>query len=264
MPAQLTKEEFIRRASLRHGNRYSYEGTVMRPNPQFIEIICAEHGMFQQTAGSHIAGHGCPQCALAANGRRRRKSRQDHVADFVAKHGAVYDYSLLPESFIAIEKIDILCPVHGAFQQVADVHRVGKGCPKCGAEKRTSTRKSNGTFTGWPGKRTIEAAARNKAAMFYLLRCYNQNEAFFKIGVTSKVTIKGRFPSHIQMPYKYQVLREIKGDDATAFVELESQLKAEFARFKYSPSLSFNGYSECFSLDSGIDKAVSEAVISAI
>jgi hypothetical protein len=55
-------------------------------------------------------------------------------------HGDFYDYkdSVFTKS---TEPIQINCPIHGPFNQIANVHYNGSGCPKCGsvstAQKRT-------------------------------------------------------------------------------------------------------------------------------
>lgn len=47
-----------------------------------------------------------------------------------AVHGDVYDYSKVNYTK-SQTKVDIICPVHGVFQQRPNGHLSGKGCPKC-------------------------------------------------------------------------------------------------------------------------------------
>lgn len=61
-------------------------------------------------------------------------SKKLTLEDFLSKsksiHGTKYDYSnTVIET--ATDKVDITCPEHGAFQQQANVHYGGSGCPKC-------------------------------------------------------------------------------------------------------------------------------------
>ena len=51
-----------------------------------------------------------------------------------------YDYSLLPETFLATDNIKIRCFKHGDFIQKAGSHLFGIGCFECGKEKSQKTR----------------------------------------------------------------------------------------------------------------------------
>jgi len=56
------------------------------------------------------------------------------VAKAQAQHGDQYDYSAAVFKG-ATEKLTIICPEHGSFEQVAWTHINGTGCPKCGKLK---------------------------------------------------------------------------------------------------------------------------------
>ena len=49
-------------------------------------------------------------------------------------HNNKYDYSKVQYTK-AHEKVTIICPIHGKFNQLAYAHKQGKGCTKCGIEK---------------------------------------------------------------------------------------------------------------------------------
>lgn len=258
MPVQLTKEEFIKRAKGKHGNRYDYTNTVLKPNPQYIEIACPTHGVFEQRAGQHIAGKGCRGCSAFINGLRHRKPRAEQMEELKKIHDDKYDYSLLPEEYVTTQPVSIICPIHGVFQQSVDTHRTGRGCTPCGIKTRTASRVKNGSFLGWAPSGFEAAAAERKCAILYLIRCFNEHEQFFKVGVTSKAHVQGRFSGKAQMPYHYQVIQEVRGVDAALFSQIEKRLKQQHLAYKYSPWLVFPGFSECFSLQSGIDKAFAQ------
>ncbi|WP_415407971.1 DUF723 domain-containing protein [Sulfurovum sp. CS9] len=63
------------------------------------------------------------------------------IAKAKAKHGERYNYSLV-EYVKNNEKIKIVCPEHGIFNQVPGSHLSGSGCPKCGFARRSNLRKS--------------------------------------------------------------------------------------------------------------------------
>jgi len=59
--------------------------------------------------------------------------------DFISKSGKIhknyYDYSKVIFTKMR-EKVIIICPIHGEFEQVSGNHMNGSGCPKCDIEKR--------------------------------------------------------------------------------------------------------------------------------
>lgn len=59
---RLTKEEFIKRANIIHGNKYDYSKVDYKTEKHKVCIICPEHGEFWQTPDKHLRGNGCPKC----------------------------------------------------------------------------------------------------------------------------------------------------------------------------------------------------------
>lgn len=59
-----TTEQFITEAKKVHGDKYNYSKSIYYNNKTKLTIICPEHGEFEQLAGSHLAGAGCPACTL--------------------------------------------------------------------------------------------------------------------------------------------------------------------------------------------------------
>jgi len=53
-------------------------------------------------------------------------------------HNARYDYSLLEYRY-SKDKIKIICPEHGIFEQIASKHLFGYGCSKCGGSNKKTT-----------------------------------------------------------------------------------------------------------------------------
>lgn len=64
MPKANTKESFISKAIIRHGNKYDYRNVVYINNKIPVEIICPIHGSFYQRPDSHLSGKGCSFCGL--------------------------------------------------------------------------------------------------------------------------------------------------------------------------------------------------------
>lgn len=57
-------------------------------------------------------------------------------------HGDYYDYSLT-EYKLSKQKVKIICPEHGVFEQTPDGHLSGKGCKRCGVERALIKFKDN-------------------------------------------------------------------------------------------------------------------------
>lgn len=65
--------DYIKRASIVHNNRYSYDNTIYIKNNYKIEIFCKEHGSFWQIAADHINGSGCPKCCSAGSSKGEKE-----------------------------------------------------------------------------------------------------------------------------------------------------------------------------------------------
>lgn len=63
------------------------------------------------------------------------------TADFIEKakevHGEKYDYSEVDYTNQRTS-VEIICPIHGKFSQIAQHHMNGSGCPKCGREREVT------------------------------------------------------------------------------------------------------------------------------
>jgi hypothetical protein len=129
-------DDIINILSKKHNNKYDYS-LVNYINPQTpIKIICPKHGIFEQTFNTHKNGHECPKC------HGLNKTNEEYINEAKEIHGNKYDYSLV--NYIdSTTKIDIICLLHGTFNQMPSAHLQGQGCPKCKGlsitEKKTKT-----------------------------------------------------------------------------------------------------------------------------
>lgn len=125
----MTTKEFITKAKNVHGDRYDYSVVKYDGAHDKIEILCSVHGSFWQKAGKHLSGQGCYKC---------HPNTRLTIKGFITKarkvHGVKYDYS--NAIYTGSEnKIEILCPDHGAFSQKAIAHLSGYGCKTCGKQR---------------------------------------------------------------------------------------------------------------------------------
>lgn len=122
-------ESFLIRAREIHGTKYDYRHITNYKNcRQKLKISCPAHGCFIQLANSHLNGRGCPKCA-----NNIKKTTEQFVEQANKTHKDIYDYSKANYKN-AFTKITITCKTHGDFQQLANSHLNGQGCPKCGFE----------------------------------------------------------------------------------------------------------------------------------
>lgn len=68
----LTHEQFLARARLIHGDRYTYLSTYVHSQHKLI-IKCITHGTFNQTPTCHLQGSGCYRCRNTRSGGQTKR-----------------------------------------------------------------------------------------------------------------------------------------------------------------------------------------------
>ena len=166
------------------------------------------------------------------------------INKFKQIHGNKYNYDEV--IFVKeIYKVKIICPVHGIFEQSPNKHLNKRGCEKCARESTNKHQRENAT--GWSLTSWKKLAVRSKkfdSFKVYVLRCWNDEEEFYKIGRTFK-TIKHRFDCIKNMPYNYEIVN-IFVDIAENVYNLETELKRLNKEYKYIPKIKFGGMQECY------------------
>lgn len=124
-------DQFIAKAQAIHGDRYEYSMVDYKRNNIRVVIICPDHGPFEQMPSEHLVGSGCNECGVLATAEARRKTTKEFIAEAKKVHDNHYDYSFV-EYLHGSEKVTIICPEHGPFNQTPNGHVQGKGCYECG------------------------------------------------------------------------------------------------------------------------------------
>lgn len=135
---RLTKEEFIEKAKVIHGDKYDYSKVEYTKNNVPVTIICPIHGEFWQIPNAHLRGQGCRYCGLKKKADKRRTKLEDFVKQAIKIHGNKYDYSKVNYKNNRTE-ITIICPIHGEFQQTPGSHLRGCGCTECAGRHKWTT-----------------------------------------------------------------------------------------------------------------------------
>jgi len=129
---KLTKEEFVEKAKLVHGDRYDYSQVAYNGSHKKVCVICKEHGEFWQTPTGHLAGRGCSKC-----GGSKKLTKEEFIEKAKKVHGDKYEYSEV-KYINNSTKVCIICPKHDKFEQTPSNHLKGKGCPKCVGRNKTT------------------------------------------------------------------------------------------------------------------------------
>ena len=130
----ITPDYFIEKAKEVHGDEYDYSMiSECNCNTAKVPIICKKHGMFKQDYVHHVLRkQGCPVCGNI----KSHSSRIKNIADFEKEANDVHNgkYAYNGDYLNSKSKIRVICPIHGEFEQEAESHLQGHGCPKCGIE----------------------------------------------------------------------------------------------------------------------------------
>jgi len=134
MSKKLTTEEFIIKARLIHGDRYNYSETIYSGRHSKLKIFCNIHKeFFEQEAGSHLLGSGCPKCSIKKGTLKRTKTQEQYLLELYKKHGDSYDLSNI--NYINDKgKVNVICKKCGNnfyVQAGSLLISKGNGCKKC-------------------------------------------------------------------------------------------------------------------------------------
>ena len=122
---------FIEKSAIKHNNFYDYSEVNYINNSTKVKIICPEHGEFEQRPSHHLKGNSCPKCAIKIKSNNMCKDTKYFIEQANKVHKDKYDYSLVNYTN-SKEKVKIICPIHGIFEQRASLHLSGYKCSKCG------------------------------------------------------------------------------------------------------------------------------------
>ena len=232
---KITLNEFIKKSNLIHDYKYNYSKSIYINTDTKLIIICNIHGDFQKTPYHHTRRkQGCPDCSFIKKSNKLMMNKMEFVRKANMVHNYKYSYDC--SNYIGYHKnVDILCKLHGIFSQRPANHiSLSHGCPICSIDK------SGANITIAKLKANHQLAQQK--AKLYLVSFENENESFYKIGITMD-NIKKRFAGISQYQIKIMNIKETTL--LQAMIEEKEVLKF-FYKFKYVPKIRFNGWTECF------------------
>lgn len=206
-------------------DKYDYSLVNYVGQKEKVKIICKEHGIFEQSPDSHKKGHGCPKCGIIklSLGRSEILNRlKNNNVNYIESEGGI--------NFL--KDIIIITCEHGHEYTQRIIDRLnGNGCPVCANISR-SIRFNN------------EKNIRNITQYIYFLEIINNEEIFYKIGVSKNVKkrvsdLKRELKCSINILYKFEC------DIFEAF-NFENFIINYFKEYRYYPKIEFGGRTECF------------------
>ena len=146
---------------------------------------------------------------------------------------------LVSDNYNGADKLlEWFCPVHNAiYKKKWNAFLYGEHCILCANERHG-------------GMYHLDKAEEFKEdfikipANLYIIKCYNDKESFYKIGIT-KNDVQIRFKDKIRMPYNYDII-QIYNINLYDAIVLENKLHKFNKKYKYKPKITFGGHTECF------------------
>lgn len=216
-----SQKEFFDKVNEVHESKYTYLSPYTKANDK-ITIMCKDHGIFKQTAYTHMGGSGCNECGLLKQTGRLPLKQDEVIKRFKEVHGDVYDYSKV--NYInGKTKVEIICKEHGSFNITTDCHKKGARCTSC----------------------VSYGFDLNEPAILYYIKVFNG--LAYKIGITNRTVIE-RFSNDdlknmdTLKTWVFNTGREAK--------RREDEILKEYGYAKYTgENLLKNGNSELFDRD---------------
>lgn len=126
------QKKFIEKAIKIHPE-YDYSKVDYVNSKTFINVICPKHGEFKILPSNLLRGFGCQYCS------NHKSTTEIFIEKAKLVHGDKYDYSKV-KYINNCTPVNIICPIHGEFQQKPNNHLNGQNCPLCANEKRCFTK----------------------------------------------------------------------------------------------------------------------------
>ena len=120
-------ESFIAKIKKIQGDLWDYSQLEYKDFNTKVKLICKEHGEFYKNPRDIISRvSGCPKCS-----GNHIYTTEEYIEKAKLVHGNKYNYNKT-KYIKAQNKVIIICPKHGEFEQVASGHITsGYGCPMC-------------------------------------------------------------------------------------------------------------------------------------
>ena len=244
------KEMFLEEVYKIYGNRNDYVDTIVGDSRGKIDVVCKQHGKFTVSMHIHFKGQGCPKCSAINYSKIRTKSTEEFVKQALAVHGDNCDYTNTKYKSSG-DKVEVKCNKHNIFFNILPAnHLTGTRCKKCFSENQSELFKGKEGTCGY-SKSGYVKQANGREACVYLIKCWNENEEFYKVGKTF-LNINKRFTKS-NLCYEYEEVSFIYGEAGEVY-DLENELHRRYKTYKYRPEKWFAGHTECYKVNLPIEE----------
>ena len=137
--ARLEKfKKFVVEAKKIHNDKYIYHEEHFTNFSAKTLITCPIHGDFWQTPLNHIYNkQGCRKCYEETRKGNYKYTKEEVIKKCKEVHGDRYTYDNVIFQGMKNKLLNIYCPKHGYFDQIAYDHIRGFGCEKCKFENQS-------------------------------------------------------------------------------------------------------------------------------
>lgn len=128
----LSQQQFVEKCNSLHCNKYDYSNTEFSSTREKIQIICPEHGIFEQRASAHLDGQGCRKCRNTLVKNRLSFTKDQFLQNINSWQKENLDFS---EFIYTTDKIKgkVKCKIHNNefYITPCNIKKSKRGCPLC-------------------------------------------------------------------------------------------------------------------------------------
>jgi hypothetical protein len=117
-----TTKDFIDKSNIIHNNKYDYSLVEYIGSHTNVEILCKEHGSFNQLPTNHLSGKGCPNCSHSIS------SHEVEICKFITDHNILYKQA--SRSMLSGKELDIYIPSHNIAIEFDGIYWHSEGMGK--------------------------------------------------------------------------------------------------------------------------------------
>ena len=215
------KELFVKKATIKHSGKYTYNNFEYVNSHTKSKITCPKHGDFEMKPTNHLQGKGCPRCAFERNGIKMRKA----VCGLGFFDGEVGDYNSKCKK--------AWCSMLARCYRPTPCQKSYKDVQVCDEWLIYSI------FKKWFDENYIEGYALDKDILVKGNRVYGPNTCCFVPVRINSMICKGKKIKQKDLPQgvnrlqnKFRAEYQINGDKKSVYIGIYNTPEEAFAAYK--------------------------------
>jgi hypothetical protein len=135
MKSRISEQEFINRSKNKYGNKFEYSFLIYKEYTENVILKCKIHGLITIRPNRHLKSKtGCYECGNDIRKNASGLTNKEFIDRAKIVHNNFYEYD--KTNYLSMDKyVNIKCPTHGYFPQIAENHIKGFGCQNCALSK---------------------------------------------------------------------------------------------------------------------------------